>query len=67
VPYHVLFFIHLESCRVAIAGITVLHPDKLWMKQMARNVMMRALDPLVEGGVPVQGDPFWASAPCRWR
>jgi transposase InsO family protein len=39
VTYHVLFFIHLESRRVAIAGITV-HPDELWMKQMARNVTM---------------------------
>ena len=37
--YYVLFFIHLESRRVAIAGITV-HPDEPWMKQMARNVSM---------------------------
>jgi putative transposase len=37
--YYVLFFIHLESRRVAIAGITV-HPDECWMKQMARNVTM---------------------------
>jgi hypothetical protein len=37
VTYYVLFFIHLESRRVAIAGITV-RPDELWMKQMARNV-----------------------------
>jgi putative transposase len=27
VTYYVLFFIHLESCRVDIAGITV-HPDE---------------------------------------
>jgi putative transposase len=33
----VLFFIHLESRRVNIAGITV-HPDEPWMRQMARNV-----------------------------
>jgi putative transposase len=39
VTYYVLFFIHLESRRVAIAGITV-HPDEPWMKQMARNVTM---------------------------
>jgi putative transposase len=39
VTYYVLFFIHLESRRVDIAGITV-HPDELWMKQMARNVTM---------------------------
>jgi len=34
--YYVLFFIHLESRRVSIAGITV-HPNEAWMKQMARN------------------------------
>jgi hypothetical protein len=39
VTYYVLFFIHLESRRVDIAGITV-HPDELWMKQIARNVTM---------------------------
>ena len=39
VNYYVLFFIHLESRRVAIAGITV-HPNEAWMKQMARNATM---------------------------
>ena len=39
VTYYVLFFIHLESRRVDIAGITV-HPDELWMKQIARNMTM---------------------------
>src|SRR5262245_26546714 len=39
--YYVLFFIHLESRLVVIAGITV-HPDELWMKQIARNVTMEA-------------------------
>jgi hypothetical protein len=39
VTYSVLFFIHLESCRVDIAGSTV-HPDEPWMKQIARNVTM---------------------------
>src|SRR5882762_6898900 len=39
VTYYVLFFIHLESRRVAIAGITV-HPNEPWMKQIARNVTM---------------------------
>jgi putative transposase len=39
VTYYVLFFIHLESRRVDIAGITV-HPDEAWMKQIARNVTM---------------------------
>jgi putative transposase len=39
VTYYVLFFIHLESRRVDIAGITV-HPDGRWMKQIARNATM---------------------------
>ena len=37
--YYALFFIHLESRRVDIAGITI-HPNEPWMKQMARNVTM---------------------------
>ena len=36
VTYYVLFFIHLESRRVSLAGITR-HPDEDWMQQMARN------------------------------
>lgn len=39
VTYYVLFFSHLESRRVDIAGITV-HPDEAWMKQIARNATM---------------------------
>ena len=39
VTCYVLFFIHLESRRVDIAGITV-HPDELWMKQIAQNATM---------------------------
>ena len=39
VTYYVLFFIHLESRRIEIAGITV-HPDEPWMKQIARNATM---------------------------
>jgi putative transposase len=39
VTYYVLFFIHLESRRVDVAGITI-HPGELWMKQIARNVTM---------------------------
>jgi putative transposase len=37
--YYVLFFIHLESRKVEIAGVTT-HPSEQWMKQMARNVTM---------------------------
>jgi hypothetical protein len=36
VTYYVLFFIHLESRRDSLAGITR-HPDQAWMQQMARN------------------------------
>ena len=37
VTYYVLFFIHLESRKVDIAGITV-HPNERWMQQIARNI-----------------------------
>jgi putative transposase len=37
--YYVLFFIHLESRRICVAGVTR-HPDQEWMEQMARNVTM---------------------------
>jgi len=33
---YVLFFIHFESRRVSVAGITR-HPDQEWMEQIARN------------------------------
>jgi putative transposase len=36
---YALFFIHLESRRVDVAGITA-HLDRPWMEQMARNVTM---------------------------
>jgi putative transposase len=39
VTYDVLFFIHLGSRKVHIAGVTP-HPDQMWMTQMARNVTM---------------------------
>jgi len=39
VTYYVLLFIRLESRRVDIAGLTV-HPNKAWMKQIARNATM---------------------------
>jgi hypothetical protein len=44
VTYYVLFFIHLESRKVDIAGITV-HPNEQWMKQMARNATMEGWAP----------------------
>ena len=39
VTYYVLFFIHLESRRVEVAGITP-HPNEAWMTQIARNATM---------------------------
>ena len=39
VTYYVLFFIHLETRRVTLAGITR-HPDADWMQQMARNATL---------------------------
>ena len=39
VTYYVLFFIHLGSRKVEIAGMTP-HPNETWMMQMARNVTM---------------------------
>ena len=35
----VLFFMHLESRRVSLAGMTP-YPDQEWMEQQARNVTM---------------------------
>jgi hypothetical protein len=42
VTYYVLFFIHLESRRVSIAGITD-HPEACWMRQMACNATLDAM------------------------
>ena len=47
VSYYVLFFIHLESRRVAIAGITD-HPNEQWMQQMAPNATMEGCGTLRE-------------------
>src|SRR5213076_1712609 len=41
VTYYVLFFIHLGSRKVEIAGMTP-HPHAAWMVQMARHVTMEA-------------------------
>ncbi len=41
--YYVLFFIHVGSREVYIAGMTP-NPDEQWMKQIARNVTMTDCD-----------------------
>jgi len=41
VTHYVLFFIHLESRRVRVAGITK-HPNEEWMEQIARSATREA-------------------------
>jgi hypothetical protein len=48
VTYYILFFIHLGSRRVHIAGITP-HPHEAWMVQIARNVTMEEWGVLFPG------------------
>jgi hypothetical protein len=43
--YYVLFFLHLETQRVSIAGLTR-HPTEGWITQMARNAVDHASGPL---------------------
>src|ERR687888_1024435 len=48
VTYYVLFFIHLGSRKVHIAGVTP-HPNAAWMVQVARNVTMEEWGVLAPG------------------
>ena len=41
VTYYVLFFLHLETRRVTLGGITR-HPTEAWMVQVARNAIDEA-------------------------
>jgi hypothetical protein len=41
VTYYVLFFIHLASRKVYVAGMTP-HPDERWMVQIARNSLWQS-------------------------
>ena len=41
ITYYVLFFLHLETRRVTLAGITR-HPTETWMEQVARNAIDEA-------------------------
>jgi len=48
VTYYVLFFIHLGSRQVHVAGVTP-HPNQAWMMQVARNITMEAWGFLAPG------------------
>jgi transposase InsO family protein len=48
ITYDVLFFIHLASRKVHVAGVTP-HPDERWMVQVARNVTMEGWGLLAPG------------------
>ena len=39
ITYYILFFIHIGSRKVHIAGVTP-HPNEVWMKQIGRNITM---------------------------
>jgi putative transposase len=41
VTYYVLFFLHLGSRKIYMAGVTP-HPNEAWMVQVARNLTMEA-------------------------
>jgi hypothetical protein len=48
ITYYFLFFIHLESRRVCLAGMTP-HPDEAWMQQIARNLTLEQWGFLTNG------------------
>ena len=48
VTYDVLFFLHLGSRQIHVAGVTP-HPDEAWMLQVARNVTMEEWGCLAPG------------------
>ena len=48
VTYYVLFFIHLESRKVHMAGVTP-HPNEQWMMQIARDVTVEEWGVLAPG------------------
>jgi putative transposase len=48
VTYYIVFFIHLDSRKVYVAGVTP-HPNEQWMIQIARNVTMETWGFLAPG------------------
>ena len=48
VTYYVLFFLHLGSRKIHVAGVTP-HPNHAWMLQVARNVTMEEWGCLTPG------------------
>ena len=48
IGYYVLFFIHLGSRKIHVAGVTP-HPNEQWVVQMARNITMDAWGSLLPG------------------
>jgi putative transposase len=42
VTYYIVFFIHLDSRKVYVAGVTP-HPNEQWMMQIARNMTMEGI------------------------
>ena len=68
VTYYVLFFIHLGSRQVHVAGVTP-HPHEAWMVQMARNITMEqwgflSPGPCVRSRSPALGQSWGGQAPC---
>src|SRR5438093_3900601 len=53
VTYYVLFFLHLGSREIHVAGITP-HPNEAWMVQVARNVTMEERGFLAPGQYLIQ-------------
>jgi hypothetical protein len=52
--YYVLFFIHLETRRITLAGITR-HPTEAWITQIARNAVDDTAGALRQGGYVLHG------------
>jgi hypothetical protein len=63
VTYYVLFFIHLGSRKVHVAGVTP-HPNAAWMIQVARHVTMEEWGLLSPGQYLIHDQQFPPIASC---